>query len=65
MTEATKRRLNIAQLQAKWGNRSRSSIYRDVEAGRLPPPTHIGSRPYWDEAEVDAAWDRLKEREAA
>lgn len=41
--------------RAKLGNRSRSSIYRDLEAGRLPKPVKIGARLYWVEAEVDAA----------
>jgi len=41
--------------QTKLANRSRSSIYRDLEAGRLPKPVKIGARLYWVEAEVDAA----------
>ena len=39
----------------KLGNRSRNSVYRDLEAGRLPRPVKIGARLYWIEEEVDAA----------
>lgn len=47
--------LTFAQLQAKLGNRSRSSVYRDLEAGRLPKPIKLGSRLYWPETEIDQA----------
>lgn len=51
--------LSIPQLSAKLGGRSRSSIYRDVEAGRLPAPLRIGGRIYFDEAAVDEALSPL------
>jgi predicted DNA-binding transcriptional regulator AlpA len=47
--------LSFGQLQAKLGNRSRSSVYRDVELGRLPKPIKLGGRLYWAEADIDAA----------
>ncbi|WP_433988702.1 helix-turn-helix transcriptional regulator [Sulfitobacter sp. TBRI5] len=47
--------ITLGQLQAKLGNRSRSSIYRDLEAGRLPKPVKLGSRLYWPEDAIDAA----------
>ncbi len=47
--------LSFSQLQAKLGNRSRSSVYRDLEAGRLPPPVKLGARLYWSEDAIDAA----------
>lgn len=47
--------LSFSQLQAKLGNRSRSSVYRDVEAGRLPKPIKLGARLYWSEADIEAA----------
>lgn len=50
--------LNLNQLSAKLGGRSRSSIYRDVECGRLPKPIRIGSRLYWIDSRVD---ERLAE----
>ena len=50
------RYLSFRDLQAKLGGRGRSSIYRDFgPGGWLPKPTKIGSRLYWNEADVDAA----------
>jgi len=49
------RYLNFNDLQTKLGNRSRSSIYRDLELGRIPRPIKLGSRLYWPEADIDAA----------
>ncbi|WP_323765889.1 helix-turn-helix transcriptional regulator [Marinovum sp.] len=49
------RYLNFQDLQSKLGNRSRSSVYRDIDAGRLPKPIKFGARLYWVEADVDAA----------
>jgi predicted DNA-binding transcriptional regulator AlpA len=46
--------LSFSDLQAKLGNRGRTTIYRDVDLGRLPKPLKIGSRLYWNEADVDA-----------
>jgi prophage regulatory protein len=46
--------LSFKDLQAKLGGRGRSTIYRDVDLGRLPKPIKIGSRLYWNEAEIDA-----------
>ncbi|WP_170570767.1 helix-turn-helix transcriptional regulator [Ruegeria atlantica] len=53
------RYITLEQLGEKLGGRSRSSIYRDLENGRIPNPIRIGSRLYWCEAEVD---DFLKTR---
>jgi predicted DNA-binding transcriptional regulator AlpA len=47
--------LTFRDLQEKLGGRGRTTIYRDVELGRLPKPVKIGSRLYWAEAEIDAA----------
>jgi predicted DNA-binding transcriptional regulator AlpA len=47
--------LSFPDLQAKIGGRSRSSIYRDIEMGRLPQPIKFGARLYWVESEIDAA----------
>jgi predicted DNA-binding transcriptional regulator AlpA len=46
--------LTFRDLQKKLGNRGRSTIYRDVELGRLPKPIKIGSRLYWNETDIDA-----------
>jgi predicted DNA-binding transcriptional regulator AlpA len=47
--------LNFAQVQSKLGGRGRSSLYRDIEQGRLPKPIKFGGRLYWIEADIDAA----------
>ena len=47
--------LNFSDLRAKLGNRARSSIYLDVDAGRLPAPIKLGGRLYWIESAVDDA----------
>jgi prophage regulatory protein len=46
--------LSFPGLQAKIGGRSRSSIYRDIDLGHLPRPIKLGSRLYWNEADIDA-----------
>lgn len=53
-TELQSRYLSFRDLQAKLGGRGRTTIYRDVDLGRLPKPVKIGSRLYWNEAEIDA-----------
>ncbi|MDP5217148.1 AlpA family phage regulatory protein [Ruegeria sp. 2205SS24-7] len=49
--------LSFNDLQNKLGGRSRSSVYRDIETGRLPKPIKFGARLYWKEADIDAAID--------
>jgi prophage regulatory protein len=46
--------LSFIELQSKLGGRGRTTIYRDCELGRLPKPIKIGSRLYWNEADIDA-----------
>ena len=53
--------LTFRDLQTKLGGRGRTTIYRDVELGRLPKPVKIGSRLYWNEAEIDAKLAELAE----
>lgn len=57
--------LNLNQLSSKLGGRSRSSILRDIEAGRLPKPIKFGSRLYWVESEIEAAVEAADQRDAA
>lgn len=47
--------ITLSDLQRKMGGRSRSSIYRDIELGRLPKPIKFGARLYWREQEINAA----------
>jgi prophage regulatory protein len=50
---------NFNQLRAVLGGRGRTTIYRDIDAGRLPQPLRLGGRLYWVEAEVDAFLEEL------
>lgn len=45
--------LTFANLSQKLGGRGRTTIYRDIEAGRLPRPIKIGGRRYFIDEEVD------------
>jgi predicted DNA-binding transcriptional regulator AlpA len=47
--------LTFRDLRLKLGGRSRSAVYGDVVAGRLPPPIKLGGKLYWPE-EVVEAW---------
>ena len=56
--------LTLTELRARLGNRSRSAIYTDLEAGRLPKPLRLGGRLYWPEADVEAHLRNLTEKAA-
>jgi predicted DNA-binding transcriptional regulator AlpA len=56
--------LTLSELRAKLGNRSRSAIYNDLAAGRLPQPVKLGARLYWDESEIDAHLRNLRDKAA-
>ena len=58
------RYLTLTELRAKLGNRSRSAIYLDLAAGRLPQPVKLGGRLYWPEGEVDAHLRTLRDEAA-
>lgn len=49
------RYLNFNDLRAKLGGRGRTTVYRDIEEGRLPKPIKLGGRLYWVESAIDAA----------
>ena len=53
--------LTLSELRTKLGNRSRSAIYLDLVAGRLPKPLKLGGRLYWPEGDVDAHLRNLSE----
>ena len=55
------RYLTFIELRAKLGNRSRSAIYLDLAAGRLPQPVKLGGRLYWSEGDVDARMRDLRD----
>lgn len=56
--------LTLTELRAKLGNRSRSAIYLDLGAGRLPQPLKLGGRLYWPENDVEAHLRTLHEKAA-
>lgn len=65
-------RLRLPRLCRYLGGRSRSSVYRDIAAGRLPAPIKIGGSSFWLKSEVDekltearAERDKASRREAA
>lgn len=47
--------LSFTELRAKLGGRGRTTVYRDIEFGRLPQPIKLGGRLYWIESQVDDA----------
>ena len=53
--------LTLNELRAKLGNRSRSAIYNDLSAGRLPKPIKLGGRIYWSEGDMDTHLRNLVE----
>lgn len=53
MPHTPNRYITLDQLREKLGGRSRSSLYRDLEFGRIPNPIRIGARLYWCEEEVE------------
>lgn len=44
--------LTFNDLRAVLGGRGRTTIYRDVAAGRLPKPIKIGGRVFWFEEDI-------------
>jgi prophage regulatory protein len=56
------RYLTLTELRTKIGGRSRSAIYIDLAAGRLPQPIKLGGRLYWPEGDVEAHLRALREK---
>ena len=44
--------LTFRELRDVLGGRGRTTVYRDVAAGRLPAPVKIGGRLYWRDTEI-------------
>lgn len=55
------RYVTMNELRQRLGNRSRASIYRDLEAGRLPRPFRLGGKLYWDEKYLVAHLSALQD----
>lgn len=58
------RYMTLAEVRAKLGNRSRSAVYLDLAAGRLPPPMKLGGKLYWPEGDLDAHLRNLRDKAA-
>ena len=56
--------LTLTELRRKLGGRSRSAIYADLAAGRLPQPIKLGGRLYWPEGDVDEHLRNLRDEVA-
>ena len=56
--------LTLKELRAKLGGRSRSAVYLDIAAGRLPQPVKLGGKLYWPEGDVDAHLRAMRDRAA-
>jgi prophage regulatory protein len=56
--------LTLNELREKLGRRSRSAIYLDLAAGRLPQPIKLGGRLYWPEGDVDEHLRNMREQVA-
>ena len=46
--------LTLREVSERLGGRSRSAIYADLAAGRLPQPVKLGGRVYWPEGDLAA-----------
>ncbi len=56
--------LTLNDLREKLGGRSRSAIYLDLAAKRLPQPVKLGGRLYWPEADLDDHLRALRDEQA-
>mgnify|MGYP005853599837 CR=1 FL=1 len=51
--------ITLKEVSRRTGGRSRSSIYLDIAAGRLPKPLKLGGRVYFPEDELEAHYQSL------
>jgi predicted DNA-binding transcriptional regulator AlpA len=56
--------LTLTELRAKLGGRSRSALYLDLAAGRLPQPIKLGGRLYFPEVDVETHLRNMREQVA-
>lgn len=56
--------LSFSELRTKLGGRGRTTVYRDIELGRLPHPIKLGGRLYWIESQIDDALASLTSQAA-
>lgn len=53
--------LRVNDMMAKF-KCSRATIYNYIDSGIIPRPFHLGKTPVWQEEEIDAMLERLKEK---
>lgn len=53
------RYLTMKDVRKALGGRSRSAIYNDLDAGRLPQPLRLGGRLLWRSDELESHLARL------
>jgi prophage regulatory protein len=53
--------LTFKELRARLGNRARSTIYLDIEDGRLPKPIKLGGKLYWSETDIELSIGMLRD----
>jgi prophage regulatory protein len=56
--------LTFKEVRDRLGGRSRSSVYHDLDAGRLPQPLKLGGKLYWPEEDLDAFLRAQREQAA-
>lgn len=62
MVQKMQRFITLTELRAKLGNRSRSAIYIDLAAGRLPQPVKLGGPLYWPEGDLEEHLRAMSEK---
>ncbi len=60
----TTKLISLEVLGDRLGGISRSNITRKIKSGDIQPPIRIGSRLFWDEADVDAMIAAMKAKSA-
>ena len=55
------RLITFEELRATLANRSRASIYRDIERGCIPKPIKLGRSVYWEETQITKHLENLLE----
>lgn len=63
--EMSKNYLRREDLKRKLGNVADSTMYLWIKKGLLPKPRHLGRTSFWDEDEVDAAFERMRQADTA
>ncbi|CCO24004.1 helix-turn-helix transcriptional regulator [Maridesulfovibrio hydrothermalis] len=63
-TNCPDRFINITEVCQMFGI-SRTTVYRDIQAGVLPQPMKIGRRSRWSQNELEKIQEQIKNKTAA